>query len=215
MFCIQRGRESLAHDPASVVVEFEVLQSCFSRSDLRYGSQVVQGVTPASSSCVDVLPFGMELLFYFLGCWLVPVITEFTDYLLLNCGRAPDPLRGRGEMAMSPPRRACLFSLHGGGFVYVAQSFPQNADVQCVFQRSLWERRSASEGATTRTGASVSRVRTSPVDVPAASWECWNHCVDSQAGTPSQGRSTPNTGGRLTQVPSAHQPQNWTGSRFF
>ena len=68
---------------------------------------------------------------------LVPVITDFTCWLLLNYKRALDPFRwNRGEMAMSPPRRACLFFLHGRCLQF-SESFRNllNADV-CVFQRS-------------------------------------------------------------------------------
>ena len=39
------------------------------------------------------------------------------------CNHPWSPPRGRGEMALSPPRRACPF-LHGG-FVHFAQSVPQ------------------------------------------------------------------------------------------
>ena len=46
--------------------------------------------------CVEVLPLGMGLI-YFLGCWLVPVITDFSYWLLLKYERAPDPSGGRGE----------------------------------------------------------------------------------------------------------------------
>ena len=42
---------------------------------------------------MEVLPLGMGLI-YFLGCWLVPVITDFSYWLLLKYERAPDPLRG-------------------------------------------------------------------------------------------------------------------------
>ena len=36
----------------------------------------------------------------------------------------------------------------------------------------------------------VPRVRTVLVHVPAASWECWDHGIGSQAGTPCKGRPT-------------------------
>ena len=43
---------------------------------------------------------------------------------------------------------------------------------------------------------------TSPVDVPAALWECWGQGHDPRAGTPPTRATDPSTGG--------HQPKNWS-----
>ena len=75
-------------------------------------------------------------LIYFLGCWLVPVITDFSYWLLLKYVSAPDPLRGvEGRMAMSPPRDVPLFFLHcdfgqnDGHAVYSSQLYSAKFEV--------------------------------------------------------------------------------------
>ena len=129
-----------------------------------------------------------------------------------------------GRWQCRPPRCALLFSLLGASCTLLRVShrcvqFPESVRKSSGRSVSfnaqpLWERRSAPEGATTRAGISVPRVRTLPVDVPAASWECWDHGVDSQAVTPRKGDQPQNW--RATDPrTSGHQPQNWTGRRYF
>ena len=49
------------------------------------------------------------------------------------------------------------------------------------------------------------------VDVPAASWECSDQGVDSQAGTSPKMATNPKTGERMTQAPAGTNPTSWTG----
>ena len=77
--------------------------------------------------CVEVLPLGMRLL-YFLGCWLVPVITDFSYWLLLKYERAPDPLRGSRGDGHGTRLLVGPFFMHRG-FVHVGLHFPQKVAV--------------------------------------------------------------------------------------
>ena len=61
----------------------------------------------------------------------------------------------------------------------------------------------------------VSRDARVLVDVPAASWECWDHGVDSQAGTPRKGRPTQKNWRATDPSNSGHQPHNWPDRRYF
>ena len=56
--------------------------------------------------------------------------------------------------------------------------------------------------------------RTVLVNVPAASWECWDHGVVSHVGAPRKGDQPQNW--RATDPStSGHQPHNWAGRRYF
>ena len=79
---------------------------------------------------VDILPSGMG--FYFLKY----VITD-----TLNYATTPDPFRGRGEMAMSPPRCARLFFLHRELDQNIGARCSECPTVACSSQRearSVW-----------------------------------------------------------------------------
>ena len=117
---------------------------------------------------------------------------------------------------MSPPHRACLFFLHGG-FVHVVcsfQSLSESVERRCVCLSTLSPCGSDAPPSrsdnTCRSFGSASAHVTSGRSGGIVA--CWDHCVDSQAGTSRKGdqpknwRATdPNTSGR--------QPQNWTGRR--
>ena len=129
------------------------------------------------------------------------------------------PFGGRGEMSMSPPRRACPFFLHGD-FVHVAPSVPQERAVPSACSKCsgrgvsfdaqpLWERRSALEGATTRAGVSVPAGRTGGIMGMLGPWCCLT------SGHPPQGATSSKTGGRLTQGPAGTNPKTGQAAVIF
>ena len=76
---------------------------------LRLG--VIAGSWLRSEACV--LPNGSACITVIRRITLrVQVFLEFFYWLALTFAKAPDPSRGRGEMAMSHPRCARLFFLH-------------------------------------------------------------------------------------------------------
>ena len=163
----QRGRK--ANGPFLVPFVPMILQASWSTS--RSYSSVIP---KRSRGCYGILAFEYAFVFgeffindglfifmffsWWRGCvrvhYAFAVECHFLENVIkdtLNHAIASGPPGGRGEIAMSPPRRACHFFLHGG-FVHVAQSVPQvhavpSACSKCSGRsvsfnaQPLWERR--------------------------------------------------------------------------
>ena len=136
----------------------------------------------------------------FLGCWLVPVVTDFSYWLLLKYGRAPDPLRGsRGRWPWHAPPRWPL--LHAQRLRARWSAFPSESS--CL----------------------VCPLTLSPLSRAATGWGTPRGTIPRRAtglGTPRgmcprRKRAPPEgrPGGRLTQAPAGTNPKTGQAADTF